>query len=128
MFCMEFILQEILKYKLNNLHVLLFSNVVCFYFACYSYILVGVVRLSQYYASVVLGIPQIRRGKDRAIFEISRGVEEFSGSRGMRIYAGLVNFQDPGGWPMSDNDIFQGVQNPEDTMSLILVILKFSVP
>ena len=46
----------------------------------------------------------------------------------MRIYAGLVNFQDPGGWPMSDNDIFLGVQNPEDTMSLILAILKPSVP
>ena len=29
---------------------------------------------------------------------------------------------------MSDNDTFQGVQNPEDTMSLILAILKPSVP
>ena len=25
---------EILKYKLNNLHVLIFLHVVCFYFAC----------------------------------------------------------------------------------------------
>ena len=30
------------------------------------------------------------------------GVEKFSGSRG--------------GWPMSDNDIFQGGQTPDDTM------------
>ena len=29
---------------------------------------------------------------------------------------------------MSDNDIFLGVQNPEDTMSLILASLKPSVP
>ena len=52
-FCVEFILHEILKYKLKNLHVLLFLHVVCFYFACYSYILVGAVGLSQYYASPV---------------------------------------------------------------------------
>ena len=51
MFCTEFILHEILKYKLNNLHVLIFVHVVCFYFACYSSILVGAVGLSQYYAS-----------------------------------------------------------------------------
>ena len=25
---------------------------------------------------------------------------------------GLANFQDPGGWPMSDNDIFQGGSDP----------------
>ena len=44
MFCMEFILHEqILKYKLNNLHVLIFLHVVCFYFACYSSIFVGAV-------------------------------------------------------------------------------------
>ena len=29
-------LHEILKYKLNNLHVQIFLHVVCFYFACYS--------------------------------------------------------------------------------------------
>ena len=29
---------------------------------------------------------------------------------GKRIYGGLANFQDPGGWPMFDNDIFQGGQ------------------
>ena len=36
---MEFILHEILKYKLNNLHALIFLQVDCFYFACYSYTL-----------------------------------------------------------------------------------------
>ena len=34
----------------------------------------------------------------------------------MSIYGGLANFQDPGGWPLSDNDIFRGVQTPDDTM------------
>ena len=34
-------LHEILKYKLNNLHVQIFMHVVCFYFACYSSILVA---------------------------------------------------------------------------------------
>ena len=29
MFCMEFILHEILKYKLNNWHVLIFLRVEC---------------------------------------------------------------------------------------------------
>ena len=53
MFGMEYILHEILKYKLYNLHVLIFLHVVCFYFACYSSILVGAVGLSQYYASPV---------------------------------------------------------------------------
>ena len=57
MFCMEFILHEILKYKLHNLQVLIFLHVFCFYFACYSSILVGAVELSQYYASAVPGIP-----------------------------------------------------------------------
>ena len=41
MFCTEFILPEILKYKLNNLHVLIFFHVDCFYFACYNSILLG---------------------------------------------------------------------------------------
>ena len=51
MFCMEFISHEILKYKSNNLHELIFLQVVCFYFACYGSILVGAVGLSQYYAN-----------------------------------------------------------------------------
>ena len=46
-------------------------------------------------------------------FKISRGVEEFSGSRrGMRIYMGWQIFRIQGGWPMSDNDIFQGGSDP----------------
>ena len=32
----------------------------------------------------------------------------------MRIYVGLVNFQDPGGWPMYDNDIFQVSHHHDD--------------
>ena len=60
MFCMEFILHEILKYKSNNLHVLIFLHVVCFYFACYNSKLVGAVGLSQYYyASPVQCMPGI---------------------------------------------------------------------
>ena len=39
----DIILHEILKYKLNNLHVLILLHAVCFYFACYSSILVGAV-------------------------------------------------------------------------------------
>ena len=60
--------------------------------------------------------------KVQAIFEISRGVEEFARSRpqGDEDLWGLANFQDPEGWPMSDNDIFQlrgfTVQTPENTM------------
>ena len=56
MFCIEFILHEMPKCILNNLHVLLFLHVVCYYFACYSKIyLLGmfIVGLSQYYASSV---------------------------------------------------------------------------
>ena len=48
-----------------------------------------------------------------AIFEISRGVEEFSGSRGMRIYGCWQIFRIQGGWPMSDNDNFQGGSDPQ---------------
>ena len=44
------------------------------------------------------------------------------------LKGGWQIFKIQGGWPMSDNEIFQGVQNPEDTMSLILAILKPSVP
>ena len=52
MFCMEFILHEILKYKSNNLHVLIFLHVVCFYFAIVLYsILVGAVGLLPCYAT-----------------------------------------------------------------------------
>ena len=51
---MEFILHEILKYKLNNLHVLILLHVVCFILhVSYSSILVGAVCLLQYYASPV---------------------------------------------------------------------------
>ena len=104
MFCMEFILHEILKYKLNNL--LIFLNVVCFYFACYSSILVGAVGLSQYYASPVQcrGFRKfgwgVRGVRQFSKFQGGGGaalVEKFSGSRGVRIYGGLANFQDPGG-------------------------------
>ena len=63
-FCMEFILHEILKYKLNNLHVLIFLHVVCFYFAYYSSILKYLLGLLGYYnimqvrcSSAVPGIP-----------------------------------------------------------------------
>ena len=42
-----------MKYKLNNLHVLIFLHGICFYFAFYSSILVGAVVLSQCYASPV---------------------------------------------------------------------------
>ena len=38
----------------------------------------------------------------------------------MKIYGhgGLVKFQDPGGWPILDNDIFQarGVQSSDDSV------------
>ena len=49
-------------------------------------------------------------GEVRAILEISRGggLRDFQDPEGMRIYEELANFQDPAGWPMSDNDIFQG--------------------
>ena len=42
-----------MKYKLTNLYVLIFLHVVFLNFACYSFILVGAVGLSQYYASPV---------------------------------------------------------------------------
>ena len=80
---MEFILHEILKYKSNNLHVLIFLHAVCFYFGCYSSILVGAVGLSQYYESP-MQCQGFRKfggwggGGVRAIFDISRGVKEFS--------------------------------------------------
>ena len=81
-----------MKYKLNNLYVLIFLHGVCFYFAFYSSILVGAVGLSQCYASPV----QCRGfrksggwGGDQAIFEISK--------------RGLRNFQDPGG---GDEDLW----------------------
>ena len=49
-----------------------------------------------------------------------RGFRNFGGggsSGNFRNFKGVLrNFQDPGGWPMSDNDIFQGVQTPDDTM------------
>ena len=80
MFCMKFILHEILKYELNNLHVLIFLHVVCFYFACYSSILVG---LSQYYESAVprQGFRKFGgRGEFRQFFKFQVG-EELSGSR-----------------------------------------------
>ena len=34
----------------------------------------------------------------------------------IRIYGGLANFKDPGGWPMSDNEIFQGGFRPPITL------------
>ena len=80
---MEFILHEMLKYKLNNLDVLKFLQVVCFYFA------------SQYYASPVQcrGFREFRGGGGvRAIFKISRGVEECSGSMGGWVYMGVGKF------------------------------------
>ena len=61
----------------------------------YFYKFAGAGGLSQYYASPVqcLGFRKFGGGREvRAIFGISRGVEEFSGSRGV-----LRNFQDPGG-------------------------------
>ena len=36
---------------------------------------------------------------------------------------GLTNFNDPGGWPMSDNDIFQVGLDPEETMIHVAFIL-----
>ena len=44
------------------------------------------------------------------------GLRNFHDQGGDEDLWGLANFQDPGGWPMPDNDIFQGVQTPEDTM------------
>ena len=72
-------------------------------------------------SSVVPGIPDIGGGGGGGEFrQFSKfqgvGVEEFLGSRGMRIYGGWQISRIQGGWPMSDNDIFQGVQAPEDTM------------
>ena len=120
---------------MNNLNVPIFLHVVCFYFAFYSSILVGAVGLSQYYAcalcSAGVSVNSEGGGEFGQFSKFQRGVEEFSGSRGMQFYGGLVNFQNSRGMPMSsplDNSIFQGVQNPEDTFSLILAILKSSVP
>ena len=47
-FCKEFILHEIVKYKFNNLHVLIFLHVVFILHVSYSSILVGAVGLSYY--------------------------------------------------------------------------------
>ena len=95
-FCMEVILHEVLKYKFINFYVLIFLHVVCFYFTCYSSILVGTVGLSQYHASPV----QCRgsrkfggEGEFRQFSKFQGGVEEFSGSRGMRIYGGWHIFR-----------------------------------
>ena len=103
MFCMEFILYEILKYKLNILHVLIFLHIVCFYFECYSSILVGAVGLSQYYASAVQcrGFRKLGGGGGGGGSGNFRnfkggGVEEFSGSRGDEDLWGLAKFQDLG--------------------------------
>ena len=62
------------------------------------------VGLSQYYAS--------------AIFEIS--------GEGLRICGGLTNFQDPGGWPMSDNVIFQGGSDPRCQSGVPITRLLFT--
>ena len=85
-------MHEILNlYKLNNLHVLIFSHVVCFNFACYSSILVGAVQLSQYNASPV---------QCQDFINLGGGgwgrFKEFSGSRGDDDLWGVANFQDPG--------------------------------
>ena len=61
MFYMEFILHEILKYKLNNLHELIFLHVLCFYFSC-SILCRGFRKLGGGGG-----------GEVRAIFKISRG-------------------------------------------------------
>ena len=72
----------------------------------YSSILVGAVGLSQYNARDFVNLGG---GGSSGNFLNFKGVEEFSGSRGMRIYGRLTNFQYPReGWPMSDNNIFQG--------------------
>ena len=82
----------------------------------YSSILVGAVGLSLYYAGPVqcrgfrkFGGGGGGGGELGQFSKFKGGVEEFSGSRGMRIYMGLANFQDPGG---SDNNIFQGGSYP----------------
>ena len=72
-----------MKYKLNNLHVLIFLHVVCFYFACYSSIL----------------------GEVRAIFKLSRGG---GGGGGMKIYGGWQIFRIQGGCRGANPDFSLG--------------------
>ena len=82
----------------------------------YSSILVhvGAVGLSQYN---VRDFVNLGGGGSSGNFLNFKGVEEFSGSRGMRIYGRLTNFQYPReGWPMSDNNIFQGGFRPPKTL------------
>ena len=63
------------------------------------------------------GDPVNSDGEYRAIFEISRRVEEISGSRGMRIYAGLVIFYFRIQWDGLCRTVTfsRRVQNPKDT-------------
>ena len=81
------------------------------------------------YISILVGLHNIMQcrgfrlfgrgggGRVWAIFEISKGVEEFSGSTGMRICGGLENFQDPRGDDLCRTMTFsRGVQTPDDTM------------
>ena len=70
--------------------MLIFLHVVCFNFACYSFILVGAVRLSQYNASPVQCQDFINLGVGGGRFK------EFSESRGDNDLWGVANFQDPG--------------------------------
>ena len=106
-------LHEILKYKLNNLHVLIFLHVVCFYFTCYSSILVGANGLLKYYASPV----QCRKfrkfgggGGSSGKFRNFKG--DFQDPGWMRIYGGWQIFRIQGGWFMSDNEIFHVGSDP----------------
>ena len=66
LFYMDFILHEILKYKLNKMHVLIFLHVVCFYFACYSTI-----------------IFQISRGEGGAVSDRDRNFDRYRDSAGI---------------------------------------------
>ena len=88
MFCMEFILHEILTYRLNNLHVVLHVIVI--------YLLGMLVKFGRFSKCQGGGL---RNFHDPGGNEDLWGVGKFSGSKG--------------GWPMSDNDIFQGVSDPQ---------------
>ena len=65
---------------------------------------------------------------DGSIYLLGRGwVEIFGGGGGGMNTPIPPGFAPLGGWPMSDNDIFQGkgIQTPEDTMSIINLELSY---
>ena len=101
-------MHEILKYKLNNLHVLTYLHVFfkIILHVSYSSILIGAVGLSQYYVSPVQCRDSVNSGGGGG--EFGQFSKFKSGGGG-----GLRNFQDPGGDGFCRTMTFsRGIQTP----------------